>query len=320
MEDLMSSEGAARVQKYMKQIQNTAAVSVQSMLRRISIDRGLKPKDSLFAEDFMDNGLRIKLTLTIDRDRGTAEFDFAGTSAEVYGNLNAPRSVVTSAVIYTLRSLVDTNIPLNQGCLEPVSILLPKGSMLCPSENAAVVGGNVLVSQRVTDVVLMAFGAAAASQGCMNNFTMGDKNIGYYETIAGGSGAGPDWDGASGVHTHMTNTRITDPEILEQRYPVRLRKFLLRKGSGGVGLHPGGEGVEREIEVTSPLTVSILSERRVHRPWGLNGGGDGACGENYIVRKDGREIFFGGKNTAVLEPGDAIRICTPGGGGFGPPL
>jgi len=180
-----------------------------------------------------------------------------------------------------------------------------------------VVGGNVLTSQRVVDVVLKAFGACAASQGCMNNLSFGDKSFGYYETIAGGAGAGKTWHGCSGVHTHCTNTRITDPEILEKRYPVLLRKFCLRKGSGGSGKFRGGDGVVRVIEPLRPLTMSILSERRTLRPYGLYGGEDGKCGRNLLIKKNGISINIGGKCSILIASGDQLQIETPGGGGFG---
>ncbi len=179
------------------------------------------------------------------------------------------------------------------------------------------VGGNVLTSQRIADVILKAFGVAAASQGCMNNFTFGDDSFGYYETIGGGAGAGPDWQGRSGVHTHMTNTRITDAEILERRYPVLLRQFSLRQGSGGKGRNSGGEGVVREVEFLKPLCVAILSERRVFAPYGLAGGGAGKRGRNLFIEASGRVVNLGGKNEIFAQPGDRIRIETPGGGGYG---
>lgn len=198
------------------------------------------------------------MAITIDRKTGSAVFDFEGTGPEIYGNLNAPPAVTASAIIYCLRCLLpESDIPLNQGCLAPIEIRIPDGCLLKPSSKAAVVGGNVLTSQRVTDVVLRAFKACAASQGCMNNLTFGDAHMGYYETIAGGAGAGPTWAGCSAVHTHMTNTRITDPEILERRYPVVLRKFAVREGSGGKGLHRGGDGVIRELEFTKVVRVII---------------------------------------------------------------
>jgi 5-oxoprolinase (ATP-hydrolysing) len=271
-----------------------------------------------YAIDYMDDGSPIELTITIDPDTGSAVFDFTGTGPQVLGNHNAPPAVTYSAVIYSLRSLVAEDIPLNQGCLAPITFIIPKYSLLNPSSDAAVVGGNVLTSQRVVDVVLKAFKACAASQGCMNNLTFGDKTLGYYETIAGGAGAGPTWDGTSGIHTHCTNTRITDPEILERRYPVLLRQFGIRHGSGGSGLHKGGDGVIRELEPLRPLTMSILSERRTLRPYGMAGGEDGQCGRNIITRhKDGIVINVGGRCTTQLDIGDRLRIETPGGGGYG---
>ena len=202
-------------------------------------------------------------------------------------------------------------------CLIPITIHTPKGCLLDPSSQAAVVGGNVLTSQRVVDVVFKAFGVVAASQGCMNNFTFGNEHFGYYETIAGGAGAGPDWNGQSGVHTHMTNTRITDPEILERRYPVLLREFSIRRGSGGAGRHRGGDGLVREVEFLEPLNMAILSERRVFAPYGLEGGQPGKRGENIFIHRDGRRLNLGAKNEILAKPGDRFRILTPGGGGFG---
>jgi 5-oxoprolinase (ATP-hydrolysing) len=259
--------------------------------------------------------------------------------------------VTYSAIIYCLRCLISEDIPLNQGCLKPIKVLIPPKSFLSPSDKAAVVGGNVLTSQRVTDVILKAFQACAASQGDCNNLTFGFggnnegqdvKGFGYYETIAGGSGAGKDWDGTNGVHTHMTNTRITDAEVFERRYPVLLREFSLRAGSGGAGKHRGGDGVIRDIEFRIPVQVSILSERRVYHPYGLAGGEDAQCGLNIWVRKvetsnpersdkmlngsgdevggavfEERMVNLGGKNTAAMRAGERIIICTPGGGGWG---
>ena len=224
----------------------------------------------------------------------------------VVGNTNAPEAVTYSAIIYCLRCLISEDIPLNQGCLKPIHVKIPKDSFLSPSEGAAVVGGNVLTSQRITDVVLKAFQACAASQGDCNNLTFGYggqvegqghvNGFGYYETIAGGSGAGPNWDGTSGVHVHMTNTRITDAEIFERRYPVILREFSIRGGSRGLGEYEGGDGVIRDIEFRVPVQVSILSERRIYRPYGMAGGEDAKCGLNLWMRKvldtkDGVEKF-----------------------------
>lgn len=260
----------------MKYIQANAEDSVKKMLLEISkkiSDKENQDTVEVQASDMMDDGSEMKLKLTIDLKNERACFDFTGTDPEMYGNCNAPKSITSSAIIYCLRCLVDSDIPLNQGCLNPIEIIVPKDCFLNPSATAAVVGGNVLTSQRITDLVLKAFSACAASQGCMNNLTFGDENFGYYETIAGGHGAGPGWNGQDGVHTHMTNTRITDPEILELRYPVALRKFIIRDGSGGKGKFKGGDGLIREIEfLKDDIEVGVLSERRAVAPYGLKGG------------------------------------------------
>ena len=305
------------VQAYMHHIQTNAEEAVRSMLKALSVREGLAEVDTVKANDFLDDGSEIVLLLTIDHREGSAIFDFTGTGPEIWGNLNAPRAVTHSAILYSLRCLIDQEIPLNQGCLNPIQVIIEDGSLLAPSENAAVVGGNVLTSQRITDVILKAFRACAASQGCMNNFTFGNENFGYYETMGGGAGAGPHWHGQSGVHTHMTNTRITDPEILERRYPVMLREFSVRKNSGGSGKFIGGDGLVREVEFLEPLNAAILSERRVHQPYGLNSGEPGKSGLNLFFRNDGTILFLGGKNEIHAETGDRIRIETPGGGGYG---
>ncbi|RYP02931.1 hypothetical protein DL764_005508 [Monosporascus ibericus] len=351
IEGLIQEYGEDTVQFYMVNIQNNAEQCVRSLLKQVH--KKFEGKD-LSATDFMDDGSPIRLRISIDPEKGEAVFDFAGTGPEVYGNINAPEAVTYSAIIYCLRCLISEDIPLNQGCLKPITVRIPPRSLLSPSTGAAVVGGNVLTSQRVTDVIFRAFQACAASQGDCNNLTFGFggnvsgerevRGFGYYETIAGGSGAGPDWEGASGVHTHMTNTRITDSEVFERRYPVVLRQFSLRAGSGGEGQHRGGDGVVRDIEFRIPVQVSILSERRVYRPYGLAGGGDAECGLNVWVRRvlkanperdlgmegehaahgngneeeyEERFINLGAKNSAPMKPGDRIIINTPGGGGWG---
>ncbi|XP_058099124.1 5-oxoprolinase 1 [Magnolia sinica] len=332
IKELIEQYGLDTVQSYMTHVQTNAEEAVREMLKSVSTRAAGRAPNSenqetnadstivVEEEDYMDDGSIIHLKLTIDAKKGEATFDFDGTSPEVYGNWNAPEAVTAAAVIYCLRCLVDIDIPLNQGCLAPVKIRIPPGSFLSPSDKAAVVGGNVLTSQRITDVVLTAFQACACSQGCMNNLTFGDDTFGYYETIGGGSGAGPSWDGTSGVQCHMTNTRMTDPEIFEQRYPVILHKFGLREKSGGDGLHRGGNGLVREIEFRRPIVVSVLSERRVHAPRGLNGGGDGAHGANYLIKKDKRKVYLGGKNTVEVQAGEILQILTPGGGGWGSQL
>ncbi|MCH2295035.1 MAG: hydantoinase B/oxoprolinase family protein [SAR324 cluster bacterium] len=306
-------------QAYMEHIQENAEQAVRSMLKDLSLRKGLAEIDSLEAEDHLDDGSPIRLKITINRNDGSAIFDFSGTGPELWGNLNTPLAVTNSAILYSLRCLIRQEIPLNQGCLNPIRIVVLQGSLLSPSEKAAVVGGNVLTSQRVTDVIFRAFNACAASQGCTNNFTFGNDRFGYYETIGGGSGAGESWHGTSGVHTHMTNTRITDPEVLERRYPVMLREFSLRKHSGGTGSFQGGDGLVREVEFLEPLNTAILSERRVHQPYGLEGGNPGKCGTNLFIRNDGSVMYLGGKNEVRALPGERMRIETPGGGGFGKP-
>ena len=294
LDELIDEHGLETVQAYMRFVQANAELAVRDMLKETA--RGLlaetargasdasEPKANertdertvvLRAEDRMDDGSAIRLELRLDASDGSATFDFAGTSPEVYGNWNAPPAVTCAAVIYCLRCLVNQEIPLNEGCLAPVTLKIPEGCFLAPSEDAAVVGGNVLTSQRVTDVCLAALRACANAQGCMNNLTFGDESFGYYETIGGGAGAGPTWAGASGTQCHMTNTRITDPEILERRFPVLVRAFEIREGSGGVGKHRGGDGLRREIEFLRPITVSVLTERRVLAPRGVAGGGTG---------------------------------------------
>ncbi|XP_017878802.1 5-oxoprolinase isoform X2 [Ceratina calcarata] len=318
--ELIDIYGLDVVQAYMGHIQHNAEVAVRDMLKSVGEKLLEKTGNTVAtAVDYLDDGSEIKFFLNVNVEKGEAVCDFTGTGYEVWGNCNAPRAVTLSALIYCLRSIVGRDIPLNQGCLKPVKIIIPKGSLLDPSEEAAVVGGNVLTSQRVVDVVLQAFGACAASQGCMNNVTFGTEEWGYYETVAGGSGAGPTWNGRGGVHTHMTNTRITDPEILELRYPVILNKFSLRPGSGGRGAHPGGDGVVREITFRANMMLSVLTERRVHSPPGLAGGQPGEKGRNTLLRADGRKINLGSKTAVPVCPGDTFLLETPGGGGYGIP-
>ncbi|XP_071594695.1 5-oxoprolinase isoform X1 [Heliangelus exortis] len=312
---LIRLHGLPAVQAYMAHIQANAEVAVREMLRGFAARWGREVE----AEDSMDDGTPIRLRVQVDPQEGSAVFDFSGSGPEVYGNCNAPRAITLSALIYCLRCMVGQDIPLNQGCLAPVQVVIPKGSILDPSPEAAVVGGNVLTSQRVVDVIFKAFGVCAASQGCMNNVTFGNERVGYYETVAGGAGAGPHWEGRSGVHTHMTNTRITDPEILELRYPVVLQRFELRRGSGGAGRFRGGEGVTRELLFRQDMVLSVLTERRTLRPYGMQGGSPGAPGLNLLLRRDGRTINLGAKTSVPVEPGDVFCLQTPGGGGFGTP-
>lgn len=308
--DFAREQGASNLAASMRALQALAAVRVADEIGRLAdgVHR--------FA-DQLDDGTPVCVALRVDGAR--MEIDFGGTGAAVAGNLNAPRAVVQAAVLYVLRALVDQSLPLNGGCLEPVEVRIPPGSLLDPPRGSAVVGGNVETSQRVVDVLLGALGRAAASQGTMNNVTFGDASFGYYETIAGGAGAGPGWEGASGVHTHMTNTRITDPEVLESRFPVRLEAFALRPGTGGAGRWRGGNGLVRRYRFTAPVTASWLTERRVVAPWGLAGGAPGAVGQNVLIRADGTREGLGSRGSAELGVGDVLSIETPGGGGYGAP-
>lgn len=318
VKELIDCYGLAVVQAYMGYIQSNAELAVRDMLKEFARRRRQQTGSlEVEAEDQMDDGTPIRLKVQINEEEGSAVFDFSGTGTEVWGNCNAPRAITLSALIYCLRCMVGQDIPLNQGCLNPIKVIIPPGSILQPSQSAAVVGGNVLTSQRVVDVIFKAFEACAASQGCMNNVSFGSEKSGYYETVAGGAGAGPGWSGRSGVHSHMTNTRITDPEILEKRYPVVLQQFSLRPGSGGAGRFPGGDGVIRKLLFRSKMILSVLTERRSTRPYGLRGGKSGAAGLNLLYRADGRVLNLGAKTTVSLEPGDVFCLHTPGGGGYG---
>ncbi|KAJ3755736.1 Hydantoinase B/oxoprolinase-domain-containing protein [Lentinula raphanica] len=318
------------VQFYMLAIQKTAENAVRDLLRYV--DKKFSGR-LLHAVDYLDEGEELHLKIAIDAAKGEAVFDFTETSPQSYCNLNAPTAIVYSAIIYVLRSLIPTAIPLNHGCLAPIKVVVPPCTLLSPGPGAATVGGNVETSQRITDLVLKALEVCGASQGTCNNLTFGyggnsvqgsaRKGFGYYETIAGGSGGGPHWDGQSGTHVHMSNTRMGDAEHVERRYPVIIREFSIRSGSGGAGRHPGGDGCVREIEFTRDLEVSILSERRVISPYGMRGGEPGRRGRNVWLQSLGdglyNEIYLGGKNEAPMKTGDRIRIETPGGGGYGTP-
>ncbi|MBI4821328.1 MAG: hydantoinase B/oxoprolinase family protein [Deltaproteobacteria bacterium] len=307
--ELVRRHGLQAVKSYGRHVMDHAAEAVRSALRNLRTGRFER-------SDQLDDGTPIRVTVEVTGAKvgPGLVIDFSGTGAEVAGNLNAPKAVTLSAVIYVIRALVGRPIPLNAGCLRYVEVRIPEPSVLAPSKGRAVAGGNVETSQRVVDVLLGALGLAAASQGTMNNLTFGDDEFGYYETIAGGSGATPDFAGASAVHTHMTNTRITDAEVLESRFPVRVIRHAVRRGSGGQGRHRGGDGVVRELELLRPLAVSILSERRETAPFGLEGGGPGERGRNSL---DGREL--GGKAITAAPAGSRLLIETPGGGGFGVP-
>jgi 5-oxoprolinase (ATP-hydrolysing) len=276
---------------------------------------GLKDGQFTYA---MDNGAHVSVSVKVDRGGRSAIVDFTGTSDQQPNNFNAPYSICRAATLYVFRTLVDDMIPMNDGCLRPIELIVPEGSMLRPRYPAAVVAGNVETSQVVTDALFAACGALAPSQGTMNNFTFGNEGCQYYETIAGGAGAGPDHDGASAVQTHMTNSRLTDPEILESRFPVLLERFAIRRGSGGKGAHKGGDGVERHIRFRERMRAGILSNRREIAPAGLAGGEDAEPGINQIIRKDGTVETLTATASSEIAAGDMFVIETPGGGGFGP--
>ncbi|MFN4354806.1 hydantoinase B/oxoprolinase family protein [Parvibaculum sp.] len=305
---MVAEFGLGVVEAYMTHVQDNAEENVRRVIGRL--------KDARF-ELLMDDGSKICVSVKVNREARSALIDFTGTSPALESNLNAPSSVTRAAVLYVFRCMVDDDIPLNEGCLKPIEIVIPEGSMLAPSFPAAVVGGNVETSQAVTDALFGAFGAMAAAQGTMNNLTFGNDRHQYYETIAGGAGAGPTFDGADAVQTHMTNSRLTDPEILEWRFPVLLEEFSIRRGSGGKGRHRGGNGVIRAIRFREKMSLSILSTHRIVPPFGLAGGGDAALGENEIRRADGSTETLGGSATAELDAGDTVIVRTPGGGGVG---
>ena len=296
------------VRAYMKHVQDNAEASVRRVLGALS--------DGHFELE-MDSGARIRVTITVDRERREAAIDFTGTSAQQPTNFNAPSAVCKAAVLYVFRTLVDDEIPMNAGCLKPLTIVIPEGSMLSPRYPAAVVAGNVETSQAITDCLYGALGVLAASQGTMNNFTFGNDAYQYYETISGGSGAGPDFDGTSVVQTHMTNSRLTDPEVLEWRFPVRLDSYAIRPGSGGKGRYRGGDGGDRRVRFLEPMTAVMLANRRRVRPFGLAGGDCGDAGRNWVERADGTRESFGATCRVEMGAGDVFVIQTPGGGGFG---
>lgn len=309
------------VHLYMDAIGENAEIAVRSFFRRVAKERNGKP---LSFEDYMDDGSVIRLEIGIDSESGSADFDFTGTSQETMNCLNAPKAITYSCVIYSLRCLINLDIPLNQGCLAPTQIIIPEHTILNPSRHAAVCAGNSITSQRITDVILGAFHAIAAGQGCVNVFSFGFggtddtgrevPGFGYIETIAGGSGAGPSWHGTSGVHVNSTNTQCADPEVYELRYPVILRRWTLREGSAGQGKFRGGQGCIRDVEFRIPLHVSMLSERRVIRPYGMAGGGPGGAEVNLYVKKETNEtervINIGGKMELNVSPGERLIINT----------
>ncbi|MEG5038927.1 MULTISPECIES: hydantoinase B/oxoprolinase family protein [unclassified Microcoleus] len=300
--------GLETVQAYMGFVQDNAEESVRRVIDVLQNGEFTYP---------MDSGGQIKVAITIDKSARSAKVDFTGTSGQQANNFNAPAAVCKAAVLYVFRTLVDDDIPLNAGCLKPLEIINPEGCMLNPRYPAAVVAGNVETSQNITDALYCALGVMAASQGTMNNFTFGNQRYQYYETICGGSGAGASFDGTDAVQTHMTNSRLTDPEVLEWRFPVLLEGFEIRANSGGNGYHRGGNGVVRRVRFREAMTAGILSGRRVISPCGLNGGEAGKLGRNYVERVDGKVEELGSTATVEMQPGDVFVIETPGGGGYG---
>ncbi|QIE26191.1 Hydantoinase B/oxoprolinase (plasmid) [Caballeronia sp. SBC1] len=309
LERMCGQFGLDVVRAYMQHVQDNAEEVVRRTLSVL--------KDGHF-EYALDDGAKIVVAVSINRETRSAVIDFEGTSAQQPNNYNAPSAICKAAVLYVFRTLVDDDIPLNAGCLKPLEIRIPAGSMLNPNYPAAVVAGNVETSQVVTDALYGALGVMAGAQGTMNNFTFGNEQFQYYETICGGAGAGPAFAGCSAVQTHMTNSRLTDPEVLEWRFPVRLDDFRIRRGSGGAGLHAGGDGTERRVRFLAPMTAVILSNRRRVAPFGLAGGKPGALGVNWVERAgDKTRETFGARHQAQMNPDDVFVIQTPGGGGYG---
>ena len=308
---VIKNYGLGVVHAYMKHVQDNAEESVRRVLDVLS--------DSSFTYK-MDDGNQVSVAISVDKIERSATIDFTGTSEQHPGNYNAPSAICYAAVLYVFRCLVDDDIPLNAGCLKPLNLIIPKRSMINPEYPAAVIAGNVETSQYIVDALLGALGVVAASQGTMNNFIWGNDRVQNYETICGGSGASINQDGCSAVHTHMTNSRLTDPEILEWRFPVRLESFSIRKNSGGSGLKNGGDGVDRRLRFLEPMTVNIITGHRVVPPYGLAGGNSGALGKNYVIHLDNSITELKTKGQIEVVKDDIFVLKTPGGGGFGKPI
>ena len=308
IDKMVTHFGQDVVTAYMRHVQENAAEAVRRVLDCL--------QDGAFTYE-LDDGSHVQVAITLDRDARRARIDFTGSSPEQPTNFNAPPSICRAAVLYVMRTLVDEAIPMNDGCLEPIDIVIPKGSLLSPTYPSAVVAGNVETSQVITDALYGATRTMAAAQGTMNNFTFGNARHQYYETICGGCGAGPDFDGASAVHSHMTNSRITDPEVLEWRFPVLVEAFEVRRGSGGAGRQSGGDGVHRRIRFREPMTATILSNRRRVPPFGLDGGQPGQAGRNSVRRAGGAVEAVGSTESVQMGVDDVFVIETPGGGGYG---
>ena len=305
---MVEKYGLETVEAYMQFVQDNAEMAVKQAIASL--------KNGKFTYK-MDSGAVIQVKIAIDRESSQATIDFTGTSPQQATNFNAPRAVTQAAVLYVFRTLVNDAIPLNAGCLKPLKIIIPQGCMLNPIYPAAVVAGNVETSQTIVDALYGALRVMSASQGTMNNFTFGNEHYQYYETICGGSGAGDGFNGTDAVQTHMTNSLLTDPEVLETRYPVILSSFGIRKGSGGEGQYHGGNGVERKVRFLESMTAGILANHRVVPPFGLSGGKAGKVGKSYVVRKDQTKEILNSTATVQMQPGDTFVVETPGGGGWG---
>jgi 5-oxoprolinase (ATP-hydrolysing) len=319
LQRMVAHYGVATAQSYMGHVRDNAELAIRKAIASLGKQKG-KGKKKKYEQKFVypiDNGSQIVVSVSLNTEDRTAKIDFTGTSAQLLNNFNAPLAVCKAVVLYVFRTLVDDDIPLNAGCLVPLEIIVPEGSMLNPIYPAAVVAGNVETSQAIANALYGALGVMAASQGTMNNFTFGSDRYQYYETICGGSGAGIDFDGTDAIQTHMTNSRLTDPEILEWRFPVLLEEFAIRAHSGGKGKYKGGNGVTRRIKFLEPMTAAILSSSRVIPPFGLNGGESAVTGRNYVIRNDGGITDLPSTATVQMGAGDTFVIETPGGGGFG---
>ncbi|MCC7269059.1 MAG: hydantoinase B/oxoprolinase family protein, partial [Caulobacteraceae bacterium] len=308
---MIEAFGGEAVARYMGFVQQNAEAAVRRAIGSLADGEARVP---------MDGGGEVAVRTTVDAAAGSAVLDFTGSAGQLASNFNAPPAIVDAAALYVFRTLIDDDIPLNAGCLAPLEVRTRPGSMLAPDPPAAVVAGNVETSQHVVDALYAALGAMANSQGSMNNFTFGDAERQYYETLCGGAGASARAPGASAVHTHMTNSRLTDPEVLERRFPVRVETFGVRRGSGGAGAHAGGDGAVRRIRFLEGMEAALLSARRDHAPQGLAGGGPGLPGRQRLIRADGSVEDLPGRCSRAVQAGEAIEIETPGGGGFGPPV
>ena len=307
---MIAQYGLETVSAYTGHVMNNAEESVRRAISALADGSFQCP---------MDNGALIRVSIRVDKERRTARVDFTGTSPELESNFNAPPAVTHAAVLYVFRTLVGADIPMNAGCLRPIEVIIPEGSLLAPRMPAATVAGNVETSQHITDALYGALGIMAASQGTMNNFTFGDERYQYYETIAGGSGAGSGFAGTAAVQTHMTNSRMTDPEVIEFRFPVLVEEHSIRKGSGGAGRYRGGDGALRRIRFLEPLTAAILASRRKTRPFGMAGGGPGEVGQTWVERSAGQRELLDDADETRMQPGDVFVVSTPSGGGFGAP-